>query len=76
MPIADQQDSKSTAKTVDAPQWLSRLSIKLFISYAHRDEETFVWSSMITSAILQRQRNHLRLARPADCAGAGMGRSD
>jgi TIR domain len=39
MPIADQQDSKSTAMTVDEPQWLSRPSIKLFISYAHPDED-------------------------------------
>jgi hypothetical protein len=39
MPIADRQDSQSTAKTVEAPLRLSRSSIRLFISYAHRDED-------------------------------------
>src|SRR5262245_17114417 len=39
MPIADQQDSNSTAKTAEAPTRLSQPSIKLFISYAHRDED-------------------------------------
>src|SRR5262245_58542359 len=39
MPIADRQDSQSTAKTVEAPLQLSRSSIRLFISYAHRDED-------------------------------------
>ena len=39
MPIADRQDSQSTAKTVEAPLQPSRSSIRLFISYAHRDED-------------------------------------
>jgi len=39
MPIADRQDSQSAARTVEAPSELSRPSIKLFISYAHRDED-------------------------------------
>src|SRR5215510_4817146 len=39
MPIADRQDSQDTAKTVEAPLRLSRSSIRLFISYAHRDED-------------------------------------
>ena len=39
MPIADRQDSQSTAKTVETPLRLSRSSIRLFISYAHRDED-------------------------------------
>jgi hypothetical protein len=39
MPIADRQDSQSTAKTVEAPLRSSRSSIRLFISYAHRDED-------------------------------------
>src|SRR5262245_24996154 len=37
--IADQQDSKSIAKTEEAPTRRSQPSIKLFISYAHRDED-------------------------------------
>jgi len=39
MPIDDRQDSQSTAKTVEAPLQLSRSSIRLFISYAHLDED-------------------------------------
>src|SRR5262245_4543726 len=39
MPIADRQDSQSTAKTVEAPLRQSQPSIRLFISYAHRDED-------------------------------------
>src|SRR5262245_37027622 len=39
MPIADRQDSQSAAKTVEAPLQPSRSSIRLFISYAHRDED-------------------------------------
>lgn len=38
-PMADQQDSKSIAKTEETPTRLSQPSIKLFISYAHRDED-------------------------------------
>lgn len=39
MPIADQQDSQNTAKPIEAPPRPSPSPIKLFISYAHRDEE-------------------------------------
>jgi len=39
MPNADQQDPESTAKLTEANLQLSLSPIKLFISYAHRDED-------------------------------------
>src|SRR5262249_3156608 len=39
MPNADQQDPESTAKLTETPPQRSSSPIKLFISYAHRDED-------------------------------------